>query len=193
METLQLYRRHGTLIARGKVDPHTGRVHAKKGMEQFCRETETKYNLKPMSISKTTLNRWQRKGIVDADSVRWGRVPVLPADLEENLIKLVLACDARGDEKASPWLVRRAVGLYIKGTAYEKEFKERYAGRWSEENGIILPGKKWLANWEARMKEKPEYSRVVKCRGRGVDVDKIRSLCSCNCIVHLQYFTSHIH
>jgi len=112
--------------------------------------------------------------LVSADTVRLGRSPVLPLELEENLIKLVLACDARGDAKAGPMLVRRAVGLYIKGTAYEKEFKERYPGRWREESGMILPGKKWLRNWGNRIKDMPKYKRIVKCRGRSLDVDKLQ-------------------
>ena len=112
---------------------------------------------------------------MSADSVRNGRSPVLPFELEENLIKLVLACDARGDVKAGPMLVRRAVGLYIRGTVYEKEFKERYyPGRWREESGMIIPGKKWMWNWENRIKDIPKYKRIVKCRGRGLDVDKLR-------------------
>lgn len=174
MEALQLYRKHQKLRDRGKLDPETGRVYGKMGMSQFCRQVEDIHNLRPGSISKTTLNRWQRSGVVSADTVRLGRSPVLPLELEENLIKLVLACDARGDAKAGPMLVRRAVGLYIKGTAYEKEFKERYPGRWREESGMIIPGKKWLRNWENRIKDMPKYKRIVKCRGRGLDVDKLR-------------------
>ena len=174
MEALQLYRRHQKLRDRGKRDPSTGQVYGKIGMAQFCRQVEDTYNLRPGSISKTTLNRWHRSGVVSADTIRNGRSPVLPIDVEENLIKLVLACDARGDAKAGPMLVRRAVGLYIQGTAYEKEFKERYPGRWREESGMIIPGKKWLRNWEKRIKALPAYERIVKCRGRGLDVDKLR-------------------
>lgn len=91
--------------------------------------------------------RWHRNGVTDADTVRWGRAPVLPIAMEENLMKLVLACDARGDAKAGPAVVRRAVGLYIKGTAYEKEFRERYPGRWKVDNNIVVPGEKWMQNW----------------------------------------------
>ena len=97
-----------------------------------------------------------------------------PLPIEENLIKLVLACDARGDQKAGPPVVRLAVGLYIQGTAYEKVFKERYPGRWKEDRGVIVPGKTWMTNWFKRMKQLPAYEKIVKCRGRGVDVDKLR-------------------
>ena len=180
MEALQLYRGREQLRNRGKLDPRTGQVYGKLGMAQCCRQIEEENNLLPGSISKTTLSRWQRNGVVDANSIRKGRTPVLPLVLEENLIKLVLACDSRGDEKAGPDLVCKAVGLYISGTSYEKDFKECYPGRWREDKGIIVPGKKWLHNWEKRMKALPAYKRIVKCRGRGMDVNKIRYvLCAC--------------
>ena len=114
------------LRAKGKVDPSTGRVHRKMGMATCCRQIEKDNSLEPGSISKSSMGRWLKAPVLP---LRPGRLPVLPMDLEENLIKLVLACDARGDEKASPMLVRLAVGLYIKGSAYEKEFRERYPGR----------------------------------------------------------------
>ena len=69
-----------------------------------------------------TPGRWHRNGVINPDTVRPGRAPVLPLAVEENLMKLVLACDARGDAKAGPPVVRRAVGLYLQGTAYEKVF-----------------------------------------------------------------------
>ena len=83
MEALQLYRRYQKLRDRGKIDPNTGRVYAKLGMAQFCRQVEDTYNLRPGSIAHATLNRWQRKGIVSADTVRVGRSPVLPVELED--------------------------------------------------------------------------------------------------------------
>lgn len=166
-----MYRHQQKLRDSGKLDPCTGRIYRKMGMAQCCRQIEESNNLLPGSISKTSMLRWQKAPVLP---LRPGRLPVLPLDLEENMIKLVLACDARGDEKASPMLVRLAVGLYIKGSAYEKEFRERYPGRWREERGVVLPGKKWLRNWENRMKTLPQYERVVKCRGRGLDVDKMR-------------------
>ena len=166
-----MYRHQEKLRAKGKVDPSTGRVHRKMGMATCCRQIEKDNSLEPGSISKSSMGRWLKAPVLP---LRPGRLPVLPMDLEENLIKLVLACDARGDEKASPMLVRLAVGLYIKGSAYEKEFRERYPGRWMEERGVILPGKKWLKNWEKRIMAMPKYKHVVKCRGQGLDVDKLR-------------------
>ena len=47
-----------------------------------------------------TPGRWHRNGAINPDTVRPGRAPVLPLAVEENLMKLVLACDARGDAKA---------------------------------------------------------------------------------------------
>ena len=173
-EALQLYRRQTVLRDQKKVDPSTGKIYAKKGMAQCCRQIEAERGLEPMSISKSTLNRWQRLGVMAGDDVRNGRAPVLPIHVEENLIKLVLACDARGDAKASPAVVRRAVGLYIQGTAFEKEFRERYPGRWKEDKGVIVPGKVWMKNWYKRIKQMPEYKKIIKCRGRGVDIDKLR-------------------
>ena len=119
-----------------------------------------------------------RNGVASASQVRKrGCPPILPWSIEENIIKLAKACDARADRSAGPLLARTAVGEYIRGTAYEKEFRERYPGSWIEEPGapgIILPGKTWLKNFEKRVKEHPKYSSTVKCRGRLTDISKLR-------------------
>ena len=178
-QALELYRRMATLRRKRKLDPETGKVYGKIGMAQCCRQVEKENNLRPSSISKSTINRWHRQDVSDVSSalaIRPGIAPVLPMEFEENLIKLVLACDARGDQKAGPPVVRRAVGLYMQGTAFEKDFKERYPGRWKEDKGIIVPGQTWMDNWYKRMKQLPAYKKIVKCRGRGVDVDKLRNV-----------------
>ena len=103
MEVLQLYRHREKLWKKGKVDPSTGRACGKMGMAKCCRQIEKDNSLQPGSISKSSMNRWKNAPVLP---LRPGRLPVLPMDLEENLIKLVLACDARGDEKASPMLMQ---------------------------------------------------------------------------------------
>ena len=103
---------------------------------------------------------------MNADDVRRGRGPVLPIDVEKNLMQLVLACDARGDAKAGPPVVRRAVGLYIKGTAYEKEFRERYPGRWKVDKGIVVPGEKWMKNWYVVTHARTQRSHTHACLRR---------------------------
>ena len=151
---LQLYRQVEALRRQRKKDPATGEVYGKKGMAQCCRKIETDNNLQPGSISKSTLNRWHRSGVADIETavnIKRGIAPVLPLAIEENLIKLVLACDARGDEKAGPPVVRRAVGLYIQGTVFEKDFRHRYPGRWKEDRGIIMPGMRTLMNTLAQI------------------------------------------
>ena len=38
----------------------------------------------------------------------------------------------------------------------------------------IMSGKTWMKNWYARIKQMPAYKKIIKCRGRGVDIDKLR-------------------
>ena len=116
-----------------------------------------------------------RGGVKLATQVRKrGRPPQFPAELEENLIKLAKACDARSDRSAGPRLVLSAVGEYIRGSVYEKSYRESYSGRWQEEEGVILPGKTWLKNFERRIKQNPRHKRTKKCRGRDTDISKLR-------------------
>ena len=69
-----------------------------------------------------------------------GQAPVLPKWVEVNLLKLVLACDERGDINAGDYKVRCAVGQYIKGTKYERQFRSKFPGSWNEAEQVIVPG-----------------------------------------------------
>ena len=57
------------------------------------------------------------------------------------MLKLVLACDERGDKNAGDHRVRCAVGQYIKGTSYEAEFRSKFPGSWIEKDKVVVPGK----------------------------------------------------
>ena len=76
---------------------------------------------------------------VEAAPMRGGKA-VLPKWVEVNLMKLVLACSDRGDRNAGDLKVRSAVGHYIKGTGFERDFKERYPGAWNQSEQIVIPG-----------------------------------------------------
>lgn len=113
-----------------------------------------------------------------------GSDTILPPWVEKNVLKLVLACDERGDENATHFRVRRAVGVYIKDTCYEREFKKRYPGSWDEKQQIVIPGYvcarirmrvrvctyyshahtglKWYDAFFKRMKKHPEYTDIVE-------------------------------
>ena len=92
-------------------------------MESISREVEREYNLVSGSLKYSTLQRYHRKGEKDAGTISNGRPSFLPRDVEINLMKLVLACDERGDRSAGDRCVRHAMGLYIKDTMYENKFR----------------------------------------------------------------------
>ena len=55
---LALYRQHQSLRRRKVIDPCTGRVYGLKGIPRCCRDIEDKFNLRPRSISQTTIGYW---------------------------------------------------------------------------------------------------------------------------------------
>ena len=85
--------------------------------------SQYEYNLVSGSLKYSTLQRHFRNGVQDVGRIKNGRPAFLPRDVEINLMKLVLACDERGDRSAGAWCVRHAMGLYIKGTIYEKKIR----------------------------------------------------------------------
>ena len=187
VEVLQAYRSAQALRLKKVIDPVTGKTYGKKGMPACCREIEEKYNLRHCSISKTTMTRWLKKGVDHVKCVRGsGRPPMLPPDIEENITRLMLACDDRGDEAQGPLLARRALGVYLSGTTYEKSFREAYPGAWNEERGVLVPGKKWMNNWYKRMQQNPEYEDLYLARGRAIDDRKIR-------LVDVIGYSIHVH
>lgn len=128
----------------------------------------------PGSLKPTTLQRLHREGRKDVADVVRGRPSFMPQDVEINLMKLVLACDERGDISAGPLRVRHAVGVYIKDTIYEKEFKKNNLGLYNSETGVYVPSVKWYKSWLARMQKLPQYKDIVECDGRATDITKLK-------------------
>lgn len=103
-----------------------------------------------------------------------GQAAVLPKCVEVNLLKLVLACDERGDRNAGEHKVRRAVGQYIKGTSYEAEFRSKYPASWNESEQVVVPGQVWYDGFFKRMQALPEYADIVETKsGRATETRKL--------------------
>ena len=69
--------------------------------------------------------------------------------------------------------VRTAVGKYITGTIYEKEFRKRYPGSWNRTEKCIVPGRDWFNNWFKRMKKKNPKLKIAGS-GKPTDTTKLR-------------------
>lgn len=138
---MNIYKRHAKLRDSGKLDPDTGKRYACVGMVAVCRKYEVDNGLPPLSIKDRTLRGYVKSGYNSvADVPGRGQNSILPPWVEKNIIKLILACDEKGDENVCHLRARRAVGVYIKGTVYETEFRSKFPGSWSERDQIVVPG-----------------------------------------------------
>ena len=69
-----------------------------------------------------------------------GQKSIFPPHVEKNILKLVLACEDRGDQSAGDLRARCAVGCYIKGTSYEQEYRDKFPTSWDSKKQIVVPG-----------------------------------------------------
>ena len=70
----------------------------KWGMPAIIEEVETDHNLVRGVLKANTLRRYIRAGFESSSQVpKRGQPPIFPPSMEENLLKLVLAAQKRGD------------------------------------------------------------------------------------------------
>ena len=151
----------------------TGKPHGTVGMRACCIQIEQKHHLPTGTLIKKERSLLRR--IKEGPAVSPpGAQPVLPPEMEENLMLLVLAMDHRGDISAGDYAVRHAVGHYIKGTAYESAYRRRYPGAWCDLTQTIVPGIKWYKAWLNRMCSQEAFKDVVEANGIAIDCKKLR-------------------
>lgn len=142
-------------------------------MRACCVRIEQRHNLPVGTLIKKERSLLRRLKEGPAISPP-GAQPVLPPEMEENLMLLVLAMDHRGDISAGDYAVRHSVGHYIKGTAYETEYRRRYPGAFCEVTQTIVPGVKWYKSWLKRMCSIEAFKDVVEANGVAIDCKKLR-------------------
>ena len=142
-----------------QLEKRPGMKRMQQGSLQKIKErVEGLVRFKGETIALRTLQHDIKEGLTEDTSVAYAVrgnssfVSILPATLEMNALKVVLALEQRGEMGAGLEEARLAVAFMIKGTPYEKKFAQRKKTK-PKPGELVVPSVQWGLDFFNRMKK----------------------------------------